>query len=185
MGLSICSIGSAIIQTSTSAYVYVHNVLHVTSITKNLISVSKLLADNNVFIEFHHNIYFVKAKSTKIILLKGIAKEGLYQVENLAVDSCNTNSHVSKSRLSKSVYESISTSIRSPLPMFTQMSSSSVISSGQKPVNISQFNRNVSMAFIAFYIKSVDYNLLHKRMGHPTVHALKQIMKRLDTSLTV
>lgn len=64
MRLSICNIGSAIIQTSTSAYVYVHNVLHVTSITKNLISVSKLLADNNVFIEFHHNIYFVKAKST-------------------------------------------------------------------------------------------------------------------------
>lgn len=73
MGLSICNIGSAIIQTSTTSHVYLHNVLH---ITKNLINVSKLLVDNNIFIEFHHNACFVKAKSSEIILLKGIAKRG-------------------------------------------------------------------------------------------------------------
>lgn len=41
------------------------------------------------------------------------------------------------------------------------------------------------MAFVAFYIKSIDYNLLHKRMGHPTVHGLNQIMKRLDATFTI
>lgn len=41
------------------------------------------------------------------------------------------------------------------------------------------------MAFIASYIKFVDYNLLHKRMRHPTAHALKQIMKRLDATFAI
>lgn len=41
------------------------------------------------------------------------------------------------------------------------------------------------MAFIASYIMFVDYNLLHKRMRHPTSHALKQIMKRLDATFAI
>lgn len=41
------------------------------------------------------------------------------------------------------------------------------------------------MAFVASYIKYVDYNMLHKRIGHPTVHSLNQTMKRLDATFTI
>ena len=49
-------------------------------------------------------------------------------------------------------------------------------------VNNSQINKNVHMAHFASYNKHVDYSLLHKRMGHPTTHALKQIMKCLNSN---
>ena len=52
-------------------------------------------------------------------------------------------------------------------------------------VNTSQFNNEASMALFVAYSKSVDYNILHKRMGHPTVHAFKQIMKYLNPSLDI
>lgn len=37
------------------------------------------------------------------------------------------------------------------------------------------------MALVASHNKSFDYNLLHNKMRHLTVHALKQIMKCLDS----
>jgi histone deacetylase 1/2 len=65
-GLSISSVGSM----SISSPVYPHinlklnNLLHVPSITKNLVSVSKFAKDNNVFFEFHPNTCYVKSKRT-------------------------------------------------------------------------------------------------------------------------
>ncbi|KAH9736625.1 retrovirus-related pol polyprotein from transposon RE1 [Citrus sinensis] len=53
MGLAIESIGSAVIQTLFTSYLYLNNILLVPAITKNLLSISKLLADNNAFIEFY------------------------------------------------------------------------------------------------------------------------------------
>ena len=52
MGLPIHGIGTVMVTTSSTTPLYLHNVLHVPTITKNLLSVSKLLADNNVLIEF-------------------------------------------------------------------------------------------------------------------------------------
>lgn len=48
-------------------------------------------------------------------------------------------------------------------------------------VNNFQFNKNALMALVASHNKSFDYNLLHNKMRHLTVHALKQIMKYLDS----
>lgn len=47
-----------------------HHVLHVAHITKNLLSFSKLLTDNNVVVEFVDNTCYIKANNTGIILLK-------------------------------------------------------------------------------------------------------------------
>lgn len=36
------------------------------------------------------------------------------------------------------------------------------------------------MALFAYPSKSLNYNIMHKRLGHPTVHVLKQILKQFD-----
>ena len=83
LGLIIEHVGSSILRTQTTHNLQLTNILHVPTITKNLLSVFRLLTDNNVVIEFHKSICFVKDKSTGITLLKGIARDGLYQVEGL------------------------------------------------------------------------------------------------------
>ncbi|GKE43776.1 retrovirus-related pol polyprotein from transposon TNT 1-94 [Tanacetum coccineum] len=79
-GLSISSIGHSKIPTHKSS-LRLSNVLHVLQITKNLIFVSKLTKENNVFGEFHGDYFFVKDEVTKKILLEGPCKNGLYQLD--------------------------------------------------------------------------------------------------------
>lgn len=55
----------------------------------------------------------------------------------------------------------------------------------QLHVNNLQVNKNASVAFTVSSNKSVDYNLLHKRMGHPTIHALKQVIKCLNPAFKI
>lgn len=59
-----------------------NNILHAPAVTKNLISVSRFIADNDVIIEFNSSGCFVKDKQTGTILLKGTQKDGLYEFEN-------------------------------------------------------------------------------------------------------
>ncbi len=59
----------------------------VPKITKNLVCISKLLSDNNVFIEFSSNMCFVKYKMEGILLAQAIAKDGLYKL--LSQDDSN------------------------------------------------------------------------------------------------
>ncbi|KAK9135560.1 hypothetical protein Syun_014890 [Stephania yunnanensis] len=55
---------------------YLYNLLRFTdtlcvpSVTKNLLSISKLTNDNHIFVEFHPNHCFIKDRHTKTILLK-------------------------------------------------------------------------------------------------------------------
>uniref|UniRef100_A0A803QI42 Retrovirus-related Pol polyprotein from transposon TNT 1-94-like beta-barrel domain-containing protein n=1 Tax=Cannabis sativa TaxID=3483 RepID=A0A803QI42_CANSA len=65
-------------QSTIPSYVYnqpihLNYVLHVPSITKNLVSVSQLTTDNDVFLEFYKTFCFVKDKLTGTVLLKGKA----------------------------------------------------------------------------------------------------------------
>jgi len=56
--------------------------------TKNLLSVSKLTADNNIFVEFDANCCFVKDKLTRKAILKGTLKDDLYQLSKTERDLC-------------------------------------------------------------------------------------------------
>uniref|UniRef100_A0A803PTR4 Retrovirus-related Pol polyprotein from transposon TNT 1-94-like beta-barrel domain-containing protein n=1 Tax=Cannabis sativa TaxID=3483 RepID=A0A803PTR4_CANSA len=76
--LSISHIGSNTLSSVHSIPLSLNSVLHVPSIKKNLVSVSQLTRDNNVFLEFHKTCRFVKDKQTGKVLLKGMLKEGLY-----------------------------------------------------------------------------------------------------------
>jgi len=59
------------------------HLLHVPTISKNLLSVSRFACDNHVFFEFHADICLVKHQGTNEILLQGQLKDGLYIFPNL------------------------------------------------------------------------------------------------------
>ncbi|XP_024046667.1 uncharacterized protein LOC112101007 [Citrus clementina] len=80
--LLIEHVGSVQLTTNTFESLFLNHVLHVPKITKNLLSVSKLLADNNVTLEFVGTYCFIKARRTWIILLEGVAKRGLHIVKS-------------------------------------------------------------------------------------------------------
>ena len=74
--LEIKHIGSTVFDTLTTEPLLLNNILHVPNITKNLLSVSQLLADNNVIVEFVGTFCFIKARKTETLLLKGVATGG-------------------------------------------------------------------------------------------------------------
>ena len=49
-----------------------HKLLHVPSISKNLLSVSQFAKDNFVYFEFHPHLCLVKSQETNKVLLQGV-----------------------------------------------------------------------------------------------------------------
>ena len=78
--LSISHIGSFVILSNPKPF-YLHNILHVPNITKNLLIISQFTHDNNVVIEFYSTCCLVKDKNSRAMLLQGTLKEGLYQLD--------------------------------------------------------------------------------------------------------
>jgi len=106
-GLSISSTGSTCFSSplNPSVPLYLHNLLHVPHISKNLLSVSKFAKDNNVYFEFHPSFCVVKSQGSNQVLLHGlVGSDGLYHFPNLLPQSshfpsvnsvCNTVSNSS------------------------------------------------------------------------------------------
>ena len=69
--------GASLLYSPVSSFV-LKNLLHVSDITKNLLSVSQFIADNKVLLEFHPDSCFIKDLSTRKTLLRGQLKDGLY-----------------------------------------------------------------------------------------------------------
>jgi hypothetical protein len=75
--------------------------LHVPSISKPLLSISQLLADNDIYVEFNCDSCLVKALGSHQILLQGIRHNGLYVVtssspqvmlcEKVSLQQCHRN----------------------------------------------------------------------------------------------
>jgi len=80
-GMKISNIGHTVLHTP-SAKLHLNNILHVPSAHKNLVSVHRLTSDNNAFLEFHPNYFFIKDQATKKILHRGRCKGGLYPLEH-------------------------------------------------------------------------------------------------------
>ena len=72
LGLHIQFVGTTNIKSLNSPNIHLTNVLHEPTITKNLLSVSKLLTDNNAIVEFQKYFCFVKDKSTGSYCLRGL-----------------------------------------------------------------------------------------------------------------
>jgi len=96
-GLPILASGSSCLPNS----LYLHNLLDVLSITKNLFSVSTFSRDNHVYFEFHSNFCLVKSQTTNKVLLRGVVgSEGLYSFPNLKLPAhahvvhCHATTHL-------------------------------------------------------------------------------------------
>lgn len=76
-GMEINQIGHTIVHT-LHKNLSLNNVLYVPDSSKNLVSVHRLTSDNNVFLEFHPNHFFVKDLATRKTLLQGRCERGLY-----------------------------------------------------------------------------------------------------------
>jgi len=63
-----------------------NKLLHVPSISKNLLSVSQFAQDNVVFFEFHSHLCLVKSQGTNKVLLQGVVgADGLYSFHNIKI----------------------------------------------------------------------------------------------------
>ncbi|KAK2449415.1 hypothetical protein QL285_008613 [Trifolium repens] len=83
-GVSISSLGHSSFYSKLSPNVKLNlkDLLHVPTISKNLLSVSKFAKDNNVIFEFHPYKCFVKSQASRQILLEGhVGEDGLYQFQ--------------------------------------------------------------------------------------------------------
>ena len=78
-GLHISHIGHSQIS-GLDRNLALRDILHVPNISKNLLSVHKFVSDNDVFVEFHPTVFFVKDRATQKILLLGRSKNGLYPI---------------------------------------------------------------------------------------------------------
>ena len=75
--LPIHHIGTTQLTAPSTSFI-LQNVLHVPTITNNLLSVQKFTSDTNTFIEFHPKLFNVKDQVTRRTLLQGPSRNGLY-----------------------------------------------------------------------------------------------------------
>ncbi|KAJ1698573.1 hypothetical protein LUZ63_007085 [Rhynchospora breviuscula] len=80
-GLTISHVGYTVLWVN-SIPIKLNNVLYVPTITKNLLSVSQLLKDNSVVVEFSLNECFIKDQTTKKILIHGTLHNDLYALQS-------------------------------------------------------------------------------------------------------
>ncbi|WVZ62530.1 hypothetical protein U9M48_012269 [Paspalum notatum var. saurae] len=80
-GLNIAHTGNSFISTAHHQ-LQLKQILHVPKINRHLISVHKLVSDNNAYAEFHPHCFLVKDRATKTTLLRGDCEDGLYFVPN-------------------------------------------------------------------------------------------------------
>jgi histone deacetylase 1/2 len=76
-GMDIHHIGSSILHSHDRA-IHIKNVLHVPKAHKNLCSINRLARDNDCFLEFHPDNFFIKDRTTKKTVLEGKCERGLY-----------------------------------------------------------------------------------------------------------
>jgi histone deacetylase 1/2 len=76
-GLSISHIGNL---TLAGSKLLLNHILHVPHFSHHLLSVYRLVCDNDVFVEFHCHFFCVKDKATRKILLHGRSHGGLYPI---------------------------------------------------------------------------------------------------------
>lgn len=77
--MPIQHIGSSTLSFANSTFL-LHDVLYVLTFTKKMLSLSKLLRDNSILIEFCSNICVIKECHTLRILLQVTITYGLYMV---------------------------------------------------------------------------------------------------------
>ena len=135
-----------------------HKLLHVPSISKNLLSASQFAKDNSVFFEFHPHLCLVKSQETNKVLLQGVVgADGLYSFHNLKLQD------------------------NSPLLLSTSTSISDTgLSSPAATVN-----NNSSVVFNSPVSSSSTASLWHARLCHPNGHVMKLVFNHCNISPSI
>lgn len=76
--VSIADFGKGLLSTETLS-LKLHSMLHVPMLTKNLIYVQRMCADNNVIIELSPSSFCVKDVKSRTVFLIGGIEQGLYK----------------------------------------------------------------------------------------------------------
>jgi len=170
-GLPINSIGTMSFPSNyhPNITLTLHNLLHVPSITKNLVSVSQFAKDNNVYFEFHSNVCYVKFQVTSRILLRGhLGDDGLYQFDH---STMSPPSALSSSK--PAVYSAWNPS--------TYVSSSKSASFSSHCNNDDSSN-TASSSKVVSNLPSL-YQIWHHRLGHPHYEVLRTILNLCNQNL--
>ncbi|KAH9667197.1 retrovirus-related pol polyprotein from transposon RE1 [Citrus sinensis] len=144
------------------------DILYVPDITKNLISISKLLHENDVDVEFQKSVCFIKDKRQGKILVKGVARDGLYELMHLpAILSRNKIPYAALfSVLSNS--ESMN-NISCPVSMLSFNSSNeSVKVSVESNIDDESSSNNLQA--------TEEIDVWQSRLGHPSTSFLKNTL---------
>ena len=136
-----------------------NHVLHVPKITKNLLSVSQFTKDNNIIAEFYSNCCLIKEKITRRVLLQGKLSDGLYRM---------VMAHNNSSTSLPSAYFADFKSNNQPCAVESVTKSKSPTMSQ----SLSPFQNNQSKKF----------SIWHRRLGHPCVPILKNVMNTIGIS---
>ncbi|KAH9782586.1 hypothetical protein KPL71_008966 [Citrus sinensis] len=164
-GLTITHVGNASLRLSGSktTCILLKDILLVPSITKNLLSISKLTSDNNISIEFCVNVCFVKDKMKGQVLLQGLSEKGLYKLQ-LKPSSPNTQSHESHMSV---------VHLNKPLSMLSFVNRNNQTSNKCDSFAKACFNFVSSNC-----TQAVDQlTLLHRKFGHPNLNVLIHLLK--------
>jgi histone deacetylase 1/2 len=189
-GVPINSLGHSNFQSPTNSNVKLalKDLLHVPTISKNLLSVSKFAQDNNVVFEFHPYHCFVKSQGSNQVLLEGIVgADGLYQFQpfkflpsgavcsNLSQAS-SVNNHALQSNTASVVLHDIPSSLDTFSSFIDcNKNASNLHQSCTSPVssfhNSTHCNNSTSAN-----INENNFHLWHFRLGHANSTAIKTIL---------
>ncbi|KAH9726247.1 retrovirus-related pol polyprotein from transposon RE1 [Citrus sinensis] len=151
-------------------HIKLNYVLCVPDITKNIISVSKLLHDNDIDVEFQKSVCFIKDKSQGRILVKGVARDGLYELLCMPTHLSGNKVTYAAELSSSSIPESISC-ISNPMSMacfnFSVDSNESLGTSVVESSRADTSSRN---------FRTNEMDLWHLRLGHPNESVLKNTL---------
>jgi histone deacetylase 1/2 len=161
-GLLISSLGQSNFYSHNSPNVKLtlKDLLHVPTISKNLLSVSKFAQDNNVIFEFHPYKCFVKSQASRQILLEGqVGVDGLYIFQPFQF--LKTPGAVSPSASNKA----------------SSMPHSVVFNSSIASLSSVRCNKAITTAC------NSEFHTWHLRLGHAHSKAVQAVLKLCNVSV--
>ncbi|KAK4276114.1 hypothetical protein QN277_019103 [Acacia crassicarpa] len=152
--LSVNCSGNSSVSVSPTASLHLSDVLHVPSMSKNLLSIYRLCLDNNILISFFSNVYVIKDLRTHKELFRGYTKTGLYPLRQIL-------HHLRSLKTSRS-------------SQAAHLTTSSVPQSSPSD-SVLQFRCNTCSFVTSSAVSS--FRIWHNRLGHSSSPVVSHIMK--------
>ena len=150
-------------------YLKLNNIFCVPNITKNLINVSKLLHDNDIDVEFQKSVCFIKDKSQGKIMLKGGARDGLYELFGMPT-------HLSGNKITYAADLSLSSMSEQINCISNLVSMGSFNSGSDESVGVSVVEPSRADKLDTRDLRTSEIDLWNLRLRHPNMSVLKNTL---------